>query len=98
MRIPENQKEFIYNYWKQNNISNEVYLFGSRLDDTQKGGDIDILVLSNSSLPHSELYKMKQQFYVAFGSQKIDVVNLKKDNQSAFKKYILSYAKLLTNE
>jgi predicted nucleotidyltransferase len=98
MRIATAQKDFIFNYWKEKAISNQVYLFGSRVDDSKKGGDIDILVLSEKKLPHTELFKMKQSFFSKFGEQKLDVVNFEKTNQSAFKKWILSYAKLLTNE
>lgn len=98
MRIVAAQKEFICNYWKEKELSNRVYLFGSRVDDTKKGGDIDILVLSEKKLHHSELYKMKQLFFSKFGEQKLDVVNFAKTEESAFKKYILSYAKLLNDE
>lgn len=98
MRIAAAQKEFICNYWKEKELSNRVYLFGSRADDTKKGGDIDILVLSEKKLHHAELYKMKQSFFSKFGEQKLDVVNFTKTDQSAFKNFILSYAKLLNNE
>lgn len=98
MRIATSQKNFIYNYWKERASSNQVYLFGSRVDDSKKGGDIDILVLSEKKLHHTELYKMKLSFFSKFGVQKLDVVNFSKDNESAFKKHILSYAKLLNNE
>jgi predicted nucleotidyltransferase len=64
MRIAPIQKKFIYDYWIEREASNQVYLFGSRADDTKKGGDIDILVLSEEKLHHSELYKMKQSFFL----------------------------------
>lgn len=98
MRIAPTQKKFIYDYWIEREATNQVYLFGSRADDTKKGGDIDILVLSEKKLHHSELYKMKQSFFSKFGEQKLDIVNFTTENDSAFKKHILSYAKSLKNE
>lgn len=98
MRIATAQKKFIYEYWKEKEPSNQVYLFGSRVDDSKKGGDIDILVLSDKKLHHAEVFKMKQLFFSKFGHQKMDVVSFTKNDESVFKKYILSYAKLLNNE
>ena len=98
MRIATAQKKFIYDYWKEKEPSNQVYLFGSRVDDSKKGGDIDILVLSDKKLHHTDLFKMKQLFFFKFGEQKMDVVSFTKNDESVFKKYILSYAKLLNNE
>ncbi|MFV5703584.1 nucleotidyltransferase family protein [Flavobacterium sp. XS2P12] len=98
MRIATAQKKFIYDYWKEKEPSNQVYLFGSRVDDSKKGGDIDILVLSDKKLHHTDLFKMKQLFFSKFGAQKMDVVSFTKDDVSVFKKYVLSYAKLLNNE
>lgn len=98
MRIATAQKKFIYDYWKQKEPSNQVYLFGSRVDDSKKGGDIDILVLSDKKLHHTDLFKMKQLFFSKFGEQKMDVISFTKDEDSVFKKYVLSYAKLLNNE
>jgi predicted nucleotidyltransferase len=98
MRIATAQKKFIYDYWKQKEPSNQVYLFGSRVDDSKKGGDIDILVLSDKKLHHTDLFKMKQLFFSKFGEQKMDVISFTKDEENVFKKYVLSYAKLLNNE
>jgi predicted nucleotidyltransferase len=98
MRLAAEQKKFICDYWKEKSPSNQVYLFGSRVDDTQKGGDIDILVLTKKKLHHSEMFKMKQLFFSKFGEQKMDIVNFEKSQDTAFKRYILSYAKLLDDE
>ena len=72
-----------------------VYLFGSRVDNTKKGGDIDVMLLTDKKLPHNDLYKMKLSFYALFGEQKIDIVNFEKNEENAFKDHILSYAELL---
>jgi predicted nucleotidyltransferase len=53
----------------------EIYLFGSRVDDTKRGGDIDLYIDSAST---QELSRKKIDFLVqlknAIGEQKIDVV------------------------
>lgn len=54
----------------------EVLLFGSRVDDSKKGGDID-LYLSPAG-PADDLFKLKLKFLVdlksKIGEQKIDLV------------------------
>ena len=55
--------------------SGDIYLFGSRVDDTKKGGDIDLyLVVDN----HINLFKKKLKFLAkikkVIGEQKIDVI------------------------
>jgi len=45
MRLsPEQQEALVRIVRKHLNQKSDVYLFGSRLDDTAKGGDVDILV------------------------------------------------------
>jgi len=51
----------------------EIYLFGSRVDDLAKGGDIDLLIHSRH-LNRQDLRRLKLAFYDAFGEQKIDIV------------------------
>jgi predicted nucleotidyltransferase len=53
----------------------KVFLFGSRVDDTKKGGDIDLYIETTA---HKDLFKKKiallQKLYEQLDEQKIDVV------------------------
>ncbi len=56
----------------------KLILFGSRTDDTQKGGDIDVLLIPNNEMNNAQLFRNKLKYLVAvkekIGDQKIDVV------------------------
>ena len=61
-------------------VDDEVYLFGSRVDDYKKGGDIDLLVFSKKPS-----YKLSQDISVNFFKiceEKIDVIVMDRDNLS----------------
>ena len=59
----------------------KVYLFGSRVDDTKKGGDIDLLVFSKQMDLRKKL-QFQAKLWETLGEQKIDVVVAKSANQS----------------
>lgn len=50
-----------------------IYLFGSRTDDSKKGGDIDLLILSKR-LTYGDKLKIKQMLFEKMEEQKIDLV------------------------
>lgn len=64
----------------------KVYLFGSRVDNKLKGGDIDILVLSQK-IKQTDSYLIKSKIFEKLEEQKIDLV-IKKKLDDAFSKYI----------
>ena len=53
-----------------------VYLFGSRVDDHKRGGDIDLLVVSSHHLDEAFRLSLKTQSRLArrLGEQKIDLM------------------------
>jgi len=70
-----------------------VYLFGSRVDENKRGGDIDLLVFSKR-LCSTEKRKIKIKLYELIGEQKIDLV-IAQNTSSPFVQFILEDAILL---
>ena len=70
----------------------KIFLFGSRIDDQKKGGDIDILILSEERIPSKFLRKIRIEFYKKFGIQKLDLINFTFDEENSFKNLILDEA------
>ena len=56
----------------------EVYLFGSRVDDTARGGDIDLLVISDA-LNFREELRLRTRILDRIGWQKLDVEVRRRD-------------------
>lgn len=70
----------------QESIPNaDVYLFGSRVDDSAKGGDIDLLLLTEEKLPLVLIRKIRRLILNDIGEQKIDIVNFTKSIKHPFK-------------
>ena len=75
MRLSNKQHQAIKNTFIEVFESGDIYLFGSRVDDSKKGGDIDLYIVSTckdncSSKKIDFLVKLKS----IIGEQKIDVV------------------------
>jgi len=82
-------KEVIYAYDKMA----RVYLFGSRTDVTKKGGDIDLLVISEV-IPKNSKRQILLALYSKLGEQKIDLI-IDKDFNRPFVKIALESGILL---
>ena len=72
----------------------KLYLFGSRVDDTKKGGDIDLLVVSKK-LKKKDLRILRIEFFKIFGEQKIDVLLDNGEFSNIFHQLIFKKAVLL---
>lgn len=78
MRLTEYEIQTIKNSCQKVFDGGSIYLFGSRTDDTKKGGDVDLYIVPDEELPSFVLLEKKIDFLVQLksliGEQKIDVV------------------------
>lgn len=65
-----------------------IYLFGSRVDDEARGGDIDLMILSDDPVDKSTIRKIRVEFIKKFGWRKLDIVHFTFSSDSAFRKLI----------
>ncbi len=65
-----------------------VYLFGSRVDDNARGGDIDLMIITKESADKRILRKIKLEFINKYGWRKVDLVNFTDSDKSSFRKLI----------
>ncbi|MEA3499608.1 MAG: nucleotidyltransferase domain-containing protein [Candidatus Marinimicrobia bacterium] len=92
MRISKSQIENLKSTIKMIHPQSKIYLFGSRTDDSKRGGDIDILILAKKKLNFIEKSKIKNSFFSEFGEQKIDLISFKYEDKDVFKKIALHEA------
>jgi len=72
MRLARQEREAITSAIHQADSDAEIYLFGSRVDDTARGGDIDLLVLSQKIKLMAKL-DILAQLHLKLGERKIDL-------------------------
>lgn len=65
-----------------------IYLFGSRVDDKARGGDIDLMILTNEPADKRIFRKIKVEFIKRYGWRKVDLVNFTYSEESSFRKLI----------
>ncbi len=75
MRLDQKIRESVVDYAKKyfgNNI--KLYLFGSRVDDSKKGGDIDLLIETNDKVDTETEISFLRAIYKNITSRKIDLL------------------------
>jgi len=94
MRLSNEEIELLKR--KLYSLSNEakLYLFGSRIDDSKRGGDIDLLVVS-SKLTKRDMRVLRVEFFKHFGEQKLDIILDNGEFKETFVKLIIKEAILL---
>ena len=89
MRLTEFEIISIVESFKHHFASGDIYLFGSRVDDTKKGGDIDLYIdtADNVDLFDKKLL-LARDIKAKIGEQKIDII-ISKDKDLAIEKEAL---------
>ena len=82
MRLSNSEIKVIRSVIAKYDNAAKVRLFGSRVDDNKRGGDIDLLVFSNK-LRFEENIKIKAKLKELLGDQKIDII-IAKDRSNPF--------------
>ncbi len=80
MRLKENEKQVIIQAVKSIDPQAHLYLFGSRVDDRRKGGDIDILIFSDK-MDYNDKLNIKKNIFNTLEEQKIDLFVSKDRNE-----------------
>jgi predicted nucleotidyltransferase len=70
----------------------EAYLFGSRTDPTARGGDIDVLLLTEQRLALATVRRIRRAILDRIGEQKLDIVNFAREERHPFKDVALARA------
>lgn len=73
MRLSNEEIEILKKALKELDENAEIYLFGSRVNDNERGGDIDILIISKK-LNKKLVRPLRDKFFEKFGEQKIDII------------------------
>jgi uncharacterized protein len=92
MRLTDYQRQSLLEVIQEFLPGAEPYLFGSRVNDSAQGGDIDILLLTDEKLPLRRILTLRRKILDKIGDQKLDIANYSKDSDNPFKSLILETA------
>lgn len=73
MRLTPEQIRAIKEVVCESDPDAEIFLFGSRANDSKRGGDIDLLILSTTIDPDARR-RIKLRLLDRLGAQKIDLI------------------------
>ena len=90
MRLKASEKNAILRQAARFAPGGESYLFGSRTNPTSRGGDIDLLLLTDDKLPLRKLRAMRRAILGEIGEQKLDIVNFPRHADHPFKDLALA--------
>ncbi len=78
MRLETEQVQAIREEIRQADPEAEIYLYGSRADDSAKGGDIDLLVVSDT-LGFRDVLQLRTRILDRIGWQQLDLLVRRRD-------------------
>jgi predicted nucleotidyltransferase len=88
MRLSKSEVEAIKSTVHNLDADAQITLFGSRADNSKRGGDIDLLIMSQK-LTDRDARPIRLGLYDKLGEQKIDIV-IAKDTSDAFVRIALA--------
>ena len=74
MRLNEKEQKAIIEAVKSLDPEAQIYLFGSRVDDSKKGGDIDLLIISDKISSFKQKSQIHWLIVEKLGEQKLDIL------------------------
>jgi uncharacterized protein len=93
VRLNQNEIDAIKNAVLALDSEALIYLFGSRTDLTKRGGDIDLLILSQK-LSSDSKSEIRKKLFETLEEQRIDII-IAKDSRDPFVSIALETGKLL---
>lgn len=90
LRLSDEEINVIKMVIKNYDPNARVFIFGSRTDLNKKGGDIDILVVSNN-IDYKKRRKIKVDLLLALGDRKIDLIITDNPEKTEFTKLAYKY-------
>lgn len=91
MRLDKKEKEALK--YALRDFRGKIFLYGSRLDDNGKGGDIDIILKPDEKVNALKLTLKIQRLFFPRCEQKLDVIVYKEDNH--FCREVIKHGKRL---
>ncbi|HUX43091.1 MAG TPA: nucleotidyltransferase domain-containing protein [Rectinemataceae bacterium] len=82
MRITKEERDIFVDSIATCDPNAKVWLFGSRVDDSKRGGDIDLAILSRT-IGREELRKIRRDIMDRIGEQHLDII-ASSDGRDAF--------------
>ena len=93
MRINKEEIKAIKDAVSRLDRETRIYLFGSRIHDYKRGGDIDLLIISDK-LTYDDRIEIKKILFDRIGEQKLDIL-IESDLSKPFVKRALEEGMLL---
>ena len=90
VRLSEKEIRVIKETIEKYDPNANIIIFGSRTDLTKKGGDIDILVISNK-IDYKIRRKIRVELFLKLGERKIDLIITDNPQKSEFTKVAYKY-------
>ncbi|MCX7760987.1 MAG: nucleotidyltransferase domain-containing protein [Hydrogenothermaceae bacterium] len=90
VRLSESEIETIKRVVRQFDPQAKIILFGSRTDLSKKGGDIDLLVISDK-IDYNSRRNIKTELYLLLGDRKIDLIVTDNPDKQSFTKIAYKY-------